>query len=493
MAALRMQIKRIEGAAQLVQDDGGAIMVAASRPRGFEKLLRGRAPLDAVYMTQLIGADSGVSHALAAISAWEAATDTGTAQNGLLLRELLHTLSFLHANLRQFYFQALPDFIPPSALAAYKGPSPELRRVAQAMGAQPPGSWARHRFPHRFSDSEINQLAENQARALRALSLLQRMMAIIGGKFPLVMSIVPGGVTTPLREPLVFRLRTLMREIGPFLRETPLEDGLLLLEKQEETKTLGKGSQAYLSAGTIGDDTGPEESLFPKGVLFGNTLESFQPNVTENLQYAFYRVPLKAGGNFQLLEEAPQKQGAYSWIKAPLYQARRAETGALARLVITHLSGSRSHVAPLVERIQEVLGVPVLDANTTGGRILARLGELHPLVERCESLLDHLNPGQPTIAKDNGASKGHGEAVAHIEAPAGIVQHRLVLRNGRIALYDIVSASTWNGAPRDENENSSGIELALNSAGLDLRSERDRRRASQIVHSYFFSASDAVH
>ena len=492
MATVRMHINRLEGAAQLLQDDSGDIRLAGPRPRNYESSMQGRHPLDAIYLTQLISADSSVSHALAAVKAWEAITETAVPHNGQLLRDLLHMLSFLHAGVRQFYFQALPDFIPQSALAEYKGGSPRVQAIARGLAAQDDRSWAKFSYPNRFFISHVNQLAENQARSLEVLAMLQRMMAMVGGKFPMVMSIVPGGVSVAVRESLVIALRTHLREVARFLRDVPLEDGLLVTQRWRRLSALGKGSQAFISAGTIGDDSGPGASLFPGGVLLDESLEPFQPRVTENLHGAYYRIPLTAGKNFQMLAEAPDKQEAYSWIKAPYYRSRRVDAGALARLVITHLTGSRSHAAPMAARLEEELDLPLIQANTVAGRLLARLGELRPLVERCGSLLDRLNPGQPAVASANGRPAEEGEAVAHIEAPAGIVQHRMVLRGGRIALYDVISPSTWNGAPRDERARPSGLELALNSSGLDLRSERGRLSASQIVHSYFFSATDAV-
>ncbi len=145
-----------------------------------------------------------------------------------------------------------------------------------------------------------------------------------------------------------------------------------------------------------------------------------------------------------------------------------------------------------MKHIEELLRLQLPRANTIGGRLLARLGEVRPLLERCETLLSHFTPGQPSITAPDDLSEVEGEAVGRIEAPAGMLQHRLVLERGRIAHADIISPSTWNGAPRDEKTPAGGLEHALNAGSLELRRQEHRLMAARIVHSYFFSASDAV-
>jgi ferredoxin hydrogenase large subunit/hydrogenase large subunit len=492
MAAIGLKLSRVEGGMYLVQEDAGVIRLVVHPPRNFERKLAGRLPQDALFLTQQISADSAVSHALAAVMAWEQAAEVPVAPNGLIARDLLHTLSLLHANLRHFYFQALPDYLPPSAFAGYQGAHPELRAIAASLKDKDAGTWARFRFSHPFTSREVAVLSENQLRAAKALSLLQRMLAMLGGKFPMVMSIAPGGVTLQLSEHLIIRLRTLLEQIAAFLRAAPLQDGLLLVQKHEQVRLLGKGEEAMISAGTIGDDTGPAASLFPKGVWMARTLEPFQPRIRENIRSAFYRISGGSNGQNGVLEFAPEKEGAYSWIKAPRYLDRAMETGPLARLLITHLGGSRTHTVDIVREMEGVLRLSLSQANTVGGRLLARLGELAPLVERCEALLAQFTPEQPSIQPPGDLSSLSGEGIGRIEAPAGFVQHRLVLDKGKVAHADIISPSTWNGAPGDATGKASGLELALNEASPNLRTQSGQLKAARIVHSYFFSATDAV-
>lgn len=490
MATVTFPLSRLEGRPLLEQDDSGAIRLKSDPPRGIEALVVGRPPQDAVFLLQRLSSDSGVSHALAAMLAWEHAGGLVPSHNGALLRDLLHALSLLHAHLRQFYQQALPDYLPLSLYADYEGPVPELRRIAAGLADRPFAGWRRAAQPHPFTRAEADQLLANRIRAEKTLSLLQRMMAVLGGKFPMVMTVVPGGLTRSVTEETLFKLGRLLREVREFAASAVFEDGALVLRRYPALLRQGQGLPAFLSVGSLGDESGPGASLFPSGAFLGQKLEPLAARITESIQRAFYRVPEREPAAGVVVPE-PTKEGAYSWIKAPRYHRVAVETGALARLVITHLSGSRSYSAPIVARVTQETGLAITAANTVGGRMLARLGELAMLARRCEESLNQLAPGHRTVSESSLPRGLAGEGLGRIEAPAGSVVHQLWLERGRIRNYDVIAPSTWNGAPGEGTARGS-IELALNGAGIDLRTASGRLLASRIVHSFFFSATDAV-
>jgi len=195
-----MIVPRVEGTLQLVQEPGGRLRAAGARPRGIERLLLGRSPLEAVYLSQQASAHSGVSHALAAVRAWEDAGKLPVAPNGVLLRELLHLLSFLHGHVQHFYFQTLPDYLPLSAWVPPLDENGPAARIASGIVASAAKIWEPPPFQSRFDEGARRRFAERTVEAVRTLSSLQRMMSVIGGKFPVVMSIAPGGMTMALDE-----------------------------------------------------------------------------------------------------------------------------------------------------------------------------------------------------------------------------------------------------------------------------------------------------
>ena len=491
MSEARYSLPRVEGEAVLVQADNGTLYLVGQPPRQIEHHLVNRQISDAVYLTQRISADASVAHGLAAVIAWEDAISIPVAHNGLLLRDLLYTLSMMHAHLRHLYFSVLPDYLPMDAIARYGGVQTELLRQRDAVAARPKSAWERHGFTNPFSGKEVDQLLEGRQGVVSVLSTLQKMMAAIGGKFPMVMSLVPGGVSVNVTERLVLRLRDAMAGLMPFLESRPMEDMELITRVYPQLKTMGRGKRDYLAVSSVGDVAGPDAALFPHGVALENRLEAFQSPLVESVETAFYRVPFRKDASQGILLPAPEKPGAYSWIKAPRYNGIPLQTGPVARLVITFLAGSRSHAAPVVDQIEAGLGISLEEFNSVAGRLLSCAGEVAPLARRTMESISALQPGQASVSSEmRGRDSGEGQGA--LEGPAGALRHLVSVNREHVEQYDIISASTWNGSSRDEKNRMGPIEDVLNGAGLDLGKPEDGLKASRIVQSFFFSTSDAV-
>lgn len=492
MAAGAFRVPRVEGGVSLEADGAGRLRLRGDPTRDFERRLLNRSPLDAVFMVQQISADGGVSHALASVSAWEAAAGMPVSENGRVLREILHALSIIHAHLRQFYLQALPDYLPPATLSRYQGRNPAVLRIKPGPESAWQGDWRGHDFSVPLTPEETDLLWEHRVQGLRVMGVLRRMIALVGGKFPVVMSFVPGGISTPLNLPDLFAMRNLLAEVGSFIRTVPIQDGLLLLERFRDLGVLGAGVSDFLSVGSEPDATAAEGAIFPSGVWISNKLEPFGPSITESLHEAYYGIPLHSAGGGGVAGILPGKVGAYSWIKAPRYLERPMETGPLARLLIAYLSGGRMWRANLVESLETALGQSLRQAGSVGGRMLARLAELEALADRVDSLLDQVDPAHPMVNTEGKPLVASGEGRGMVESAGGALLHTLILKEGRIVHYDILSPSTWNGSSPDERGEQGPLETALNQRDLDMSFPEDRLSASRIVHSFAFSMSDAV-
>lgn len=491
MAQTELQLARVEGGLRLARVPERRVQLRGAPGRNIEAQLLGRTGLDAIYLTQRISADNGPAHAIAAAAAVEAALDINVAEAGQALRELLHSLSLMHAHVRQFYVQALPDYLPPATLARYEGGVAKLQHIREAAAQADKGSWLAHDYGNPFGSAELSVLWEHRLEAERMVSLLQRMMAALGGKYPMVMGIVPGGVSWRLDVPRVLRLRAYLQEVRHFLETTLPQDVALVVRRHPETIRLGRGSDDFISVGSGVNEIIPEGTLFPSGVYLSERLESFEPIATESISNTFARIQSGQGALGQAFQPAPDKTGAYSWIKAPRYQDKAMETGPYARLVIAYLSGIRLWQPSLIEQLESLQSVPITRGNTVAGRLMTRAAEVGGLVRHCETLLDALDPAQPTVTPREGRPSGEG--IGLVESPAGAVQHRLVIDAGRITQYDIVSACAWNGGPTDGKGVPSPLESALNEQRLDFDDPGQRRALSRIVHSFAFSMTDAVH
>lgn len=489
----RVKLNRVEGLAYLEQDGKGILRISGSPPGFFEPKLIGRTPLEAVYLTQQISADSGVSHAMAAVTAWEAVTGLHVPENGRALRELLQNFSIIHAHLRHFYLQVLPDYLPASSLAEYEGTVLDLGHIKAGATNSPDSSWLKQGFSHLFPRQAAQRLWENHFSAMRVMAIVQKMMAMVGGKFPTVMSIVPGGVSLNLTREKVLRLRAHLNEVKEFLSDVVPGDVMLVPKYYENLIEQGKGSDNLLSVGGGVEDRELETSLFPSGVYFGGKLDRYHTTTTEGIHQAYYRLSQQTSHKGRIVVSAPDKSQAYTWVKSPKHDGRLVETGPLARLVITYYSGTKMRYPNLVEDMESLHNVQISKTNTVAGRIVARGYEVASLAERCELLLDQLDPAHPTISKESLPPDLTGEGLGITEAPAGAMQHRMVLEKGKIAYYDIITPSTWNGASRDENDGPGSLEMALNRERRSLDDPRQLRELSRIVQSFAFSMSDATH
>ena len=488
-----VELTRIEGGLTLLQDDAGRIRLQVAPPREFERRLVGKGGLEAVFHVQQISADNGLSHALAALVAWEHAAGVSVAENGRLLREFMHLLSVVHAHLRHFYFSELGDYLPWATLGEYEGTLQELRDLRHRIEERPKRDWMRQGFEDPFTGEERRQLWDHRALAVRQMQLLQRMLAMLGGKYPQVMSLVPGGVSLPLSAARLLRLRTFLQEVRQFADGPTLEDALLVTRRHTGTRSLGRGAADFLSTGSGEDEAALDVALFPSGALLAERLEPFAAVATESIHSAFYRIPAQGQDLGVATILAPDKADAYSWVKAPRYQGRAMEVGPLARLVITYLSGTRMARPEFVDELERLLGDSVRRGNVVAGRMLARAAEVQAVLERAEALLEQIDPAHAAVSAEGDPYRASGEGMALLEAPAGALQHRMILNRGRIAHYDIVAPSTWNAAPMDEQGKPGSLEVALNRAPLNLADAADKRRASRIVHSFGLSIADATH
>ncbi|NIR99213.1 MAG: nickel-dependent hydrogenase large subunit, partial [Gammaproteobacteria bacterium] len=404
----------------------------------------------------------------------------------------LLALSLVHAHLRQFYVHMLGDYLPIATLRGYDGTHPGLQRMRAATAKSPKRHWSREDFEHPFSEGEQRRLWENRVEAERICGLLQRMLGLVGGKFPMVMSLVPGGVTLPLTADTLLSLRRHISAVQAFVREVTLADGALLVKRYPSLKKLGLGTPDFLSVGT-GEEAAVEGAPLPSGVLLEERLEPYAAVETESIADAFYDIPSAGTGRNRPAVPAPDKPDVASWVKAPRYQGRPMEVGPYARLVIAYLSGVRMWRADFVDELEQQLGSPLRQGNTVAGRLLATLNEAGGQLEYAERLLDQIDPSQPTVSTEGNPFAVSGEGLGLVEAPAGAVRQQLVLERGRVVYSDLVAASTWNGSSRDGEGNPGPLETALNRLPTDLRQEAQRRIVARIVHSYQFSATDAVH
>jgi hydrogenase large subunit len=442
---------RVEGDLEVTLDiDAGRIAAAyVNSPlyRGFEQILEGKAPDDALTFVPRICGICSVAQSAAAAKAIADASGLVPPDNGRVAANLTLAVENLADHLTHFYLFFMPDFAATEYAHQLWHDKVAVRFAAQIGTA-------------------VAEVLPVRARFMHAMGLL-------AGKWPHTLAVQPGGSTRPLTESEIFRLKRIVSEFRAFLEHrlfaAPLEavaalDGVDALVHWRESASggdlrafldladaldlwsLGQSGARFLSGGAYDEPAG---RLFAAGIWRGDAegVTAFNPHqVAEDLSHARYA----AGSEPQSPEQGStvpliDKPGAYSWCKAPRLSGAVCETGALARQLVD------GH--PLIRDVVARRGSGV------GARVLARLLEFCRVLPAMERWLGEFEVRAPWCLHQALADDCRG--VGLVEAARGTLGHWLTVRHGSIHSYQIIAPTTWNFSPRDTAGQPGALEQAL--------------------------------
>lgn len=259
----------------------------------------------------------------------------------------------------------------------------------------------------------------------------------------------------------------------------------------------GISGQSLLSYGDIPDnanDYSAANLLMPRGAIINGDLTKVHEvdltdpeQIKEFIPHSWYKYPDESLGlhpwdgvtepNYKLgpntkgdrthikeLDEAAK----YSWIKAPRWRGHAMEVGPLARYVIGYAQGNKE-ITEQINFVLKTLDVPVTALFSTLGRTAARGLEAQWAAGKMRYFMDKMmaNIKSGDLATANVALwdpetwPSSVKGVGFTEAPRGALGHWLKIENTKIANYQCVVPTTWNGSPRDEQGNIGAFEAAL--------------------------------
>jgi len=111
------------------------------------------------------------------------------------------------------------------------------------------------------------------------------------------------------------------------------------------------------------------------------------------------------------------------------------------------------------------------------------------MVEVLPSWLDEIKPGETAYSR--WTAPAEAEAAGLTEAPRGALGHWLAIRQGKIAHYQVVTPTCWNGSPRDDQQKPGPIEKAL--VGTPVADSKQPVEVLRIIHSFDPCLACAVH
>ena len=455
---------RVEGDLEINLDirDGHVAAARANSPlfRGFEMMLVGKDPRDALTITPRICGICSVSQSAAAAFALAEATGAQMPPQGALAAAILHGVENLADHVTHFNLFFMPDFARP----AYAGRNWHDQAVARFTAQQ--GSAVR--------------------RAAEARAQLFHIVGLLGGKWPHTLAIQPGGVTRAPDARDRIRIRTVLRSFRRYLEETlfaaPLEAFAALATPDQLSawdtgdaglfqrishdlglSRIGTGPARYLSCGGY---PLAEGRAMASGLWESGRLTDFDPaQITEDLSHAWMLGETAHPARGLTEPDEDMADPAYSWCKAPRLAGRTVEVGALARQVVDG----------------HPLALSLAAEASVRARIAGRLLEIARLQMLLETWAEALDPDARFMSAPVPLRDGSG--VGLVEAARGTLGHWLRIEGGRIASYQIIAPTTWNFSPRDATGTPGPVEAAL--VGAEVGEAEDTPLTVQhIVRSF---------
>jgi hydrogenase large subunit len=453
-------VTRIEGhmKVEVVVDTVGGVQKVTSAKssgtmfRGFEAMLAGRDPRDAVHLTQRICGVCPVSHGVASSKTLESAMAVTVTANARLLRNLILGSNFVQSHILHFYHLAALDYINTTGILDMAPWS--VRYVTSDM----------------VGGTTATNLVTHYVQALAIRRKAHQMGAIFGGKLPCAPSILMGGVTELTTTSNIAAFRALLTELRTFINTVYLPDVTAVAGIFPAYYQLGKGCGNLLAYGVF-DTNATGGKLLKAGRLMGGVAGAFTAaSIDEDVKYAYYSSPSNLNPASGQTAVQVDKPGAYSYIKAPRYAGAVYEVGPLARMKV---NGDYTG------------GISVMD------RIAARAYEAKKVADAMDGWLTQLTVGGSNMVNKQIASTTAGIGIGLTEAPRGALGHWASISGGKISKYQIITPTAWNASPMDDTGKAGPIEQAL--VGIPVKDAAQPIEVLRVIHSFDPCLSCSVH
>ncbi len=526
-------VTRVAGALAFrtaVDLEGGRVLEAsalATMFRGYEVLLEGRDPRDAIFVSSRACGVCGGVHATASALACEMAFGIQPPPAGIVARNLLVAIEHLYDRPTHLFTRVGPDFSEP----VVRETNPELWERAQRTAAPGRGT---HGF-ELISDLMTAMTRFSGKLYIEALGMARRAREAyvpLGGKYPHPQTIVPGGVSATIDTQDMNETLLRVTEFFDYAQKVvAVWDDVVdfLFEAEPRFREVGQGPANFIDLGQW-DDPYAYDGTFQtasgwaerrwatpgaivEGRLRTTDVQQINRGVEEFVDHSFYEDWVSRGGgpgsggdpagsplsahhpaNKQTipLPRETDPRGKYSWSTAARWERHPMETGAYARLwttALAHKLPHRSFVEPTGHSLRLAMPQGALPATELEWRAPERWGALernraqayalaHAALVAYESLvmgLDLLRKGGP----DAGVSTSYkipkqGEGTGLWGGARGYVSHHMAIEGQVIQRYQIVAPSTFTMSPRDGSGGPGPCEAAVVATPLLSTAARER-------------------
>ncbi len=470
--------------------------------RGYEVIMVGRDPRDAIFITSRACGVCGGVHSTTAAMAIEMAIGCAPPPLGVIVRNLALALEFLYDHPLHLHLLAGPDYS--AAIVGQTNPS----LLEQAKRAEAPHAMV-HGYPTMHDLMEdLNPLTGSlYLEALHMTRVAREAYVLICGKYPHPQTIVPGGMSSTVTLSVMNEMATRLVQFFDYSKKlAAIWDDItdFFYEADPRYKLVGSRRKNLVDTGIFDHheaydatyrnaaDWGEQRWATPGAIVDGElvTTNLFNVNmgVEEFVDHSYYDDWTDAGrkrryaadpvGNplspyhpwNKVTKPRPQGQNwkeKYTWDTTPRWDRHSMEAGAYARMwnaavarklpkndfiEATGTSLRLRMPKGALPELEMEWKVPEVWNAFERNRARAYCTGYTTLIAFNNWLLamDRLKEGDTrTSTKFEIPKRGEQIGVGFWGAGRGWLTHHLTLDRGAVANYQILTPSTWNAAPTD--------------------------------------------
>jgi hydrogenase large subunit len=466
--------------------------------RGYEIILKGRDPRDAIFISSRACGVCGGVHSNCSAEAIEMAFGVAPPPFGIVMRNLGQAAEFLYDHPLHMFLLAGPDY----SEVIVRATNPEVWELAASTAAP-------NRAVHGFATiaevmTALNPLSGTlYLEALQVTRRAREMTVLAWGKYPHPQTIVPGGISVTVTVQTLNEYQVRLFEILDYAKRMALiwDDVFdFLYQAKPEYARVGERPKhlidlgiwdhheaydaTYARAAEWGDRRWNTPGVVIDGELVTTDLHRINMGLEEFVEHSYYEPwtgtpphPTDPAGNplspfHPWNKETRPKPGGrtwkekYTWDTAPRWDRQVVEAGAYARMWTT-AAGQKIPANPFIEStgasLRMLLPKGALPEMTLEWRIPERwnafernraraYAEAYSALVALNNLLaayDLQKRGETRVSVDFTVPRDYRIGVGFWGAGRGYLSHHLTMDGGVLTNYQIVTPSTLNASPRD--------------------------------------------
>ena len=493
--------------------------------RGYEIILQGRDPRDAIFISSRACGVCGGVHATCSALAIEQAFGIAPPPMGIVARNLLLSVEYLYDHPIHLGLLAGPDFSEP----AIRDTNPEIWEQAQSTRLRGRGIHG-YEFMSELMSDLTPLTGKLYLEALHYTRVAREAYVLIGGKYPHPQTVVPGGVTTTIDTSDLNEIMLRMIQYFDYGRKVIAVWNDIcdfFYEVNPKYRDIGTAAEEHARAGPVGRPlrlrrhvqehgrVGPQRWAPPGVIVDGELVTAsatmLNAGVEEFVEHAFYeewvgtsrrterQLPVPGGPERQPavalppLEQADDPQAGWHQLEGEVLLGhgpalgpsgdgdrrlrpdlgRRADPS-LPRFTVHRADRQEHQMDPAARRSSRTTswsgrsrrpGAP----SSATGHVPTRI--IYTAAIAYDNLLiayDLLKKGGPDakMSVPYKVPKDHRIGMGLWSAGRGYLTHHLEMDNGVLENYQILTPSTWMASPKDPFGNPGPYEEGVMSTPL---------------------------